>query len=50
MDYKTKAELDLCQICHDGMKCESLTSHAGKHWNTEDNWHTRGIDPEVESK
>ena len=47
MNYKTKDELDLCQICHTGMKCSNIL-HAGKHWNTDDNWHTRGIDPELE--
>lgn len=40
-------DLDLCTICHDGMKCDDLMGHAGKYWNTKDNWSTRGIDPEA---
>lgn len=37
-------DLDLCTICHDGMKCKNMISHASKFWNTKDNWSTRGLE------
>jgi hypothetical protein len=40
--YARENELDLCSKCQDGMKCDNLMAHAGKYWNTTNNWHTNG--------